>query len=162
MSWVKRRRFSLENRIIKKKKKKIRRENKNIGSTISQCPSSNNSFFYRSTETTERVPKKKRERKFLSAPLSSLSGTPLFPQTFHFYLRVSCFPPSLPFPRSLVLPQLSLPPPFLHNFCLPSWGYHHCRKQKRNGAFTTGWCKQPRRGYIRLSSMQAFKVYTFA
>lgn len=58
---------------------------------------------------TERVLKKKRERKFLSAPLSSLSGTPLFPQTFHFYLRVSCFPPSLPFPS----PALSSSPNFL-------------------------------------------------
>lgn len=160
MSWVKRRRFSLENRIIKKKKKKIRRENKNIGSTISQCPSSNNSFFYRSTETTERVPKKKRERKFLSAPLSSLSGTPLFPQTFHFYLRVSCFPPSLPFPLLSSSPNFLFLHPFSTTFAYPAGAI--TTAGNKNGAFTTGWCKQPRRGYIRLSSMQASKVYTFA
>lgn len=56
----------------------------------------------------DRTCSKKKKREFLSAPLS---GTPLFPQTFHFYLRVSCFPP-LP-PLSFPFASLSSSPNFL-------------------------------------------------
>lgn len=103
--------------------------------------------------------KKKKKRISLRAPFRHPAFSPDVSLLSPRFLLSASPTPFLPFCLALVLSQLSLPPPFLHNFCLPSWGYHHCRKQKGNGAFTTGWCKQPGRRYIRLSSMQASKVH---
>lgn len=107
----------------------------------------------------DRTCSKKKKENFSPRPFPAPR---FFPRRFTFisaFLAFRLAHPFLPFCLALVLSQLSLPPPFLHNFCLPSWGYHHCRKQKGNGAFTTGWCKQLGRRYIRLSSMQASKVH---
>lgn len=85
--------------------------------------------------------KKKKKRISLRAPFISFRH-PAFCQTFHFYLRVSCFlapaptTPSFPFASFSSSPRPTFSSSttfgFLYNFCLPSWGYHHCRKQKGN------------------------------
>lgn len=69
----------------------------------------------------DRTCSKKKKREFLSAPLS---GTPLFPQTFHFYLRVSCFPPrpplSFPFASLSSSPNFLFLHPFSTTFAYPA------------------------------------------
>lgn len=83
--------------------------------------------------------KKKKKRISLRAPFISFRH-PAFCQTFHFYLRVSCFLAPAPTTPSSASFSSSPRPTFsssttfgfLYNFCLPSWGYHHCRKQKGN------------------------------
>lgn len=89
--------------------------------------------FLLSIDRNDRTCSKKKEREKISlrAPFISFRHPAFSPDVSLLSPRFLLSPfPSLP--PSLVLPQLSLPPPFLHNFCLPSWGYHHCRKQKRS------------------------------
>lgn len=104
-------------------------------------------FLLSIDETTERVPKKKK-REFLSAPLS---GTPLFPQTFHFYLRVSCFPPrpplSFPFASLSSSPNFLFLHPFSTTFAYPA------------GAITTAGNKKVTEVYDRLMQTAGKKIH---
>lgn len=94
--------------------------------------------------------KKKKKREFLSAPLSSPSGTPLFARRFTF---ISAFLAFLPLHRPPLpslslrfrphLAQLSLPPPlsaFYTTFAYPAGAITTAGNKKVT--FTTGWLRQ--------------------
>lgn len=92
--------------------------------------------------------KKKKKREFLSAPLSSPSGTPLFARRFTFISAFLAFlplhrPPLPPLRFRPHLAQLSLPPPlsaFYTTFAYPAGAITTAGNKKVT--FTTGWLRQ--------------------
>lgn len=121
MSWVKRRRFSLENRIIKKKKKK-----RPEGKTKISVQQSRNVRLATIVSPIDRpkrpnVFQKKREREnFSPRPFHLFPAPRFFPRRFTFISAFLAFPLPFPSPALSSFPNFLFLHPFSTTFAYPA------------------------------------------